>query len=543
MKRIVAIFMVMVLCLMGWTTNVEGSLLSNEEMYGKKMYGFQWGDYAGDIVLGDLYAYRDGDEYVFTLLYSGGQLESFTKDGHTAVKTSFFSPPDGDLIQLSWIKNFDKVSSDEQTITYRTSVEVMEQLDIITVFLYDANLSSDEQDINYQIEFDTQSFDNIPTIDEVVTGYDPSSVKYQIAFDLGPSSWADAPILELLATDILRDEAFNKWQDGITRLDFVYLMVTLYETITGQPIVVDDGISFDDCEDVYALKAASVEITSGIGGGLFGPDILLTREQMTTFMVRTLKASEIDLTPVDNGYKFSDDDGMSYWAKDSIYLAKRNSIMGGVGDNNFSPKGTASREQALVIMNRLLAKYTSYKWYQALESDRVYIRFGNDLYAYTFSDQVMYDKANVGNSVFFTELEDVQALMSIANLSENALAYDPIVNPNVKGSLKLPTTTYMSMDSAKLFSGVDTVGEKTDIKMTSKYNMVGVSASIETNTKTNKIKHTGFESVNYYSLDGQQANIVTLPIKEILAELGIEMTVKWNKLWEILEIEFVKIEK
>lgn len=167
-----------------------------------------------------------------------------------------------------------------------------------------------------------------------------------------PSTWATDAISEMKGYKEFRSEAFKEYKEGISRLDFIYLAVRTYELIDGKEIVVDPSISFDDTNDVYALKGATVGITSGVGNGKFGTGGL-DREQLATFMVRIYQLLELDLNEASTE-KFDDDEAISSWAKNSIYLARDNNILSGVGSNKVEPRGLASIEMAIVISNRIL---------------------------------------------------------------------------------------------------------------------------------------------------------------------------------------------
>ena len=167
-----------------------------------------------------------------------------------------------------------------------------------------------------------------------------------------PSSWSEEAISEMKGYNEFRKEAFTGYKDGITRLEFIYLAVRTYELIDGKEIVVDPAIKFNDTDDIYALKGATVGLTSGVGGGNFGTGGL-DREQLATFMIRILTLLELEMNEA-SGEKFADDADISSWARDSIYLAKNNNIISGVGNNKVDPKSTASTEMAMVIANRIL---------------------------------------------------------------------------------------------------------------------------------------------------------------------------------------------
>ncbi|MCH4890783.1 S-layer homology domain-containing protein [Acidaminobacter sp. JC074] len=171
-----------------------------------------------------------------------------------------------------------------------------------------------------------------------------------------PSTWAVEIIESLNKLNILEEDTYTRYQDNVTRGEFIYIAVRVYETFTGKEIVLDDGISFTDTDDVYALKGASVGITAGIGDGMFGYDDYLTREQLATLMIKVLKLLDMNMTAASTEV-FSDDGDISSWAKNSIYLARANGIVSGVGDNKVAPQGKATKEAVLTIAHNMLQKY------------------------------------------------------------------------------------------------------------------------------------------------------------------------------------------
>jgi hypothetical protein len=171
-----------------------------------------------------------------------------------------------------------------------------------------------------------------------------------------PSGYAQLGIEQLAKYEHLRQEAFSDYQSAISRQNFIYLAVRLYETLNNQMVEVNPALSFSDTDDLYALKGATVGITSGIGDGKFGPNILLTREQMATMMVKVLELSGIDLKPTST--PFLDDAMISPYAKIPIYKAANYKIINGY-NNLVTPKGDAKTEQVLLIYKNMFDAFGS----------------------------------------------------------------------------------------------------------------------------------------------------------------------------------------
>ncbi|WP_430885018.1 S-layer homology domain-containing protein [Fusibacter sp. JL216-2] len=174
-----------------------------------------------------------------------------------------------------------------------------------------------------------------------------------LAFAEEPSVWAEDSINELKEIHYFSDEAFQNYQKEITRGEFIYFAVGMYEIMSGREIVLDEDIFFTDTTDIYALKGASVGITAGIGNNQFGYDQPLTRAQLATFMVKVLSILEVPMTPGSDDL-FLDDGQIPSWAKESVYMAKSNNIISGVGNNAMNPEGSATVEATMTVVNKIL---------------------------------------------------------------------------------------------------------------------------------------------------------------------------------------------
>lgn len=170
-----------------------------------------------------------------------------------------------------------------------------------------------------------------------------------------PSSWAKKVVDEVFENDLLDKRMKGGYQSEISRRDFAYLGVMIYESITGKSTTMGDA-SFPDTSDMYVLKAKNTGIIKGYGDGTFRPDQAINRQELAVLFVNTLLAAKIDLS-IQNYSAFNDDLQISSWAKESVYITRALGIVKGIGDNAFEPKGTATREQAIIMFKRVIDKY------------------------------------------------------------------------------------------------------------------------------------------------------------------------------------------
>ena len=135
-----------------------------------------------------------------------------------------------------------------------------------------------------------------------------------------------------------------------TRAEFASLAVTLYETVTGS-VIETAANPFTDTTDINAIKAAAIGVTTGTTSTTFSPDVDLTREQAATMLSRLANAIGRPLTQ--ETATFNDNADIASWAFDAVGQMQVTGIMGGVGDNTFSPQGPYTREQSIMTIMRL----------------------------------------------------------------------------------------------------------------------------------------------------------------------------------------------
>jgi len=141
----------------------------------------------------------------------------------------------------------------------------------------------------------------------------------------------------------------SQYTQAITRAEFSALAVYLYETATGREIT--GRTTFNDTNDTNVQKMGYLGVVTGVGNGNFNPNGLLTREQSAVMLVRLAYAIGQPLQTANP--TFADNNQISSWALEAVGSVQASGIMGGTGNNNFSPQGDYTREQSIITILNL----------------------------------------------------------------------------------------------------------------------------------------------------------------------------------------------
>ncbi|MBR5741158.1 MAG: carboxypeptidase regulatory-like domain-containing protein [Firmicutes bacterium] len=207
------------------------------------------------------------------------------------------------------------------------------------------------------------------------------------------SDWATEYLAAADQMNIIpADLAAEDLTKPITRAEFAKVAVKLYESMSGKKAAAYSGKPFSDTTDAEVLKAFDLNLIDGYRNDgqprtdvvKFGPDDLLTREQMCAILARCYKKVNFSgwtlatddkfdaqfkaaytRKPItlDNGKKinaFTDEKDISSWAMDSVYFLGSIDAINGMGDGTFGPRNitpeqiankacNATREQALKV--------------------------------------------------------------------------------------------------------------------------------------------------------------------------------------------------
>jgi hypothetical protein len=177
--------------------------------------------------------------------------------------------------------------------------------------------------------------------------------------DNTPSAWAVDGVSALLARGVVPSELQSGYHQNITRAEFTALMVNVYEYAKGpykaaaaSPFTDISGSSYIE----QIIKGYTLGLISGTSASTFNPNGTLTREQCAKLI--STAVSIINGSPIASNAALPFDDAAQIhsWALDYVRYAYQNELMNGTG-TSFNPLGNLTREQALLIAERMIEKY------------------------------------------------------------------------------------------------------------------------------------------------------------------------------------------
>ena len=191
----------------------------------------------------------------------------------------------------------------------------------------------------------------------------PALAEFDVDGPDGPDDWAKAEIFGAVGAGLVPEDLLCDYRAPITRAEFCRLVVQLMRKTFAEDFVEfaeeNGGFShsFTDTNDREILAAAELAIVNGVGGGKFNPNGSITRQEAATMLARA--ANVLMLTP-GLALNFQDAGQFADWARDGIDFTSglidpfnQWRVMGGTGNDMFSPFDSYTREQAICTMMRI----------------------------------------------------------------------------------------------------------------------------------------------------------------------------------------------
>lgn len=271
-------------------------------------------------------------------------IVSGTADTNTWISIKMVDS-EGDIVVFDAVK-----SKDDGSYSYTCQVPSIPKDTLTVVAGYGSNVAAKE--LKVQTSVNNGDDDN----DGDNNGHSHGSGEGSISIPgtASPSSdiaghWAEENIQQLKAKGAITgypDGSF-KPDHHITRAEFVTVLVKAY----GMPAAA--GKVFSDTANHWARDYIATAYRAGIVTGYsesgFGPNDLITREQM---VVMVAKAAKIEATSTKVSFK--DSGKISKWAIGYLAAVTDKGIIGGYPNGTFNPQGKATRAEAVTAIVKAL---------------------------------------------------------------------------------------------------------------------------------------------------------------------------------------------
>ena len=130
------------------------------------------------------------------------------------------------------------------------------------------------------------------------------------------------------------------------------MLVTILWRLEGSPVINSPMVYDDVVPGAWYGEAVGwadgAGVVTGYGDGKFGPNDLMTREQMAVMLWRYAGSPDVD----GNLSSFADGAETSDWAQPAMIWAVDQGLIAGIGNNRLEPQGQATRAQVATILMR-----------------------------------------------------------------------------------------------------------------------------------------------------------------------------------------------
>jgi len=285
-----------------------------------------------------------------------GDIDRLDKNTINAPANGFIP---GYIYKFTKIAEGDFLKPITVTLPYKQSAVDFEKYDL-SIYWYDEvadewleldDVTVDKDDLTVSGETKkTGYFALIATKKAVPPVEPPVEPELPVLTDIS-GHWAKDSIEHLVQMGAIAGYPDNTFKpdNPITRAEFAVVLVKAFDLEAATGKVFDDTASHWAKD--YIATAAANGIVTGYSETEFGPDDLITREQMAVMIVKAAKMSLLT-----GELNFSDAEDISDWATSYVVTAVQNELMKGYLDNSFKPLGNATRAEAATVIYNVLMK-------------------------------------------------------------------------------------------------------------------------------------------------------------------------------------------
>ena len=132
------------------------------------------------------------------------------------------------------------------------------------------------------------------------------------------------------------------------------MLVTVLYRMEDEPNVTMNDTFTDIASNQWYTKAVAWANANGIVSGysdtVFGPNDVVTREQMASILYRYAKFKGMDVSSMNDLSAFTDKDSISNWAQAAMQWANTNKLINGRTSTTLVPQGNATRAEVAQIL-------------------------------------------------------------------------------------------------------------------------------------------------------------------------------------------------
>lgn len=172
--------------------------------------------------------------------------------------------------------------------------------------------------------------------------------------DVAPSAWFFDAVQFVAQNGLMQGTPVNfSPNTNLSRA----MIVTILWRYAGEPVA--EGETFTDVQAgrwyTEAISWASAnEIMRGYGGGRFGPNDNVTREQFAVILQNFAVYRGYDVEEGSFVAEFTDVDAVSNWAVEAMEWANANGLINGRTPTTLVPRGSATRAESAAILYRFI---------------------------------------------------------------------------------------------------------------------------------------------------------------------------------------------
>ncbi len=331
-------------------------------------------------VKGVMYFNNNIDGNCYTL-FSNSDANEYLADVYTDLARSNVSMEymlgNTDVCGYTEITNIDEVT-DSLRLSVYASYPTIEKVKVsysfdgklieeTTKYPYDVEISMDELSVGgHFLKVNTSCMETVHDMYYRVNVGEDGRITVTEAIpdmidDVPKEYWGREAVAYGLSRDLFKGTSTTKFSpvDDVSRAMFVTILARLsnYDPSEYQ------SSSFDDVENgkwySESVEWARVNgIVNGTSASTFSPDDPISRQDMCVILVRYCNIFDITMKEASLN-RFNDDNMISDYARDAVYIARNAGIVTGASGNMFNPKNTASRAEAAAVFMRFMVGYVN----------------------------------------------------------------------------------------------------------------------------------------------------------------------------------------